>query len=115
VTGGETTRDVVDAFVVGNDIETGRGWSIAGGLNHFWTPTVRQSVFGSYARVEYGSQVAPGFDFTEWRVGSNVIWSPVSGLDIGVEVLYSNLDPRGPNFGDDNDTVEGRLRVQRDF
>jgi hypothetical protein len=72
-------------------------------------------VFGSYARVEYGSQVAPGFDFTEWRVGSNVIWSPVSGLDIGVEVLYSNLDPRGPNFGDDNDTVEGRLRVQRDF
>ncbi len=115
VTGGETTRDVVDAFVVGNDIETGRGWSIAGGLNHFWTPTVRQSVFGSYARVEYGSDVAPGFDFTEWRAGTNVIWSPVSGLDIGVEVLYSNLDPRGPNFGEDNDTVEGRLRIQRDF
>ena len=115
VTGGETERVVADAFIVGDDIKTGRGWSVAGGLNHYWTPTIRQSVFGSYARVEYGANVAPAFDFTEWRAGSNVIWSPVSGLDIGVEVLYSNLDPRGPDFGLDNDTIEGRLRVQRDF
>jgi hypothetical protein len=116
VTGGATTRDVVDAYIgPDGDIETGRGWSIAGGLNHYWTPTVRQSVFGSYARVEYGSGIPSLFDFTEWRAGSNVIWSPVSGLDIGVEVLYSNLDPRGPNLGLDNDTIEGRLRVQRDF
>jgi hypothetical protein len=116
VTAGSTTRDVVDAYIgADGDIETGRGWSIAGGLNHYWTPTIRQNVFGSYARVDYGSDVAPGFDFTEWRAGSNLIWSPVSGLDIGVEVLYSNLDPRGPSFGDDNDTIEGRLRVQRDF
>ena len=112
---GTTARDVVDAFIVDGDIETGRGWSVAGGLTHYWTPAIRQAVFGSYARVEYGSDVAPGFDFTEWRAGTNVIWSPVSGLDIGVEVLYSNLDPRGPNFGEDNDTIEGRLRVQRDF
>ena len=106
---------VADAYIVGDDIKTGRGWSVAGGLNHYWTPTIRQSVFGSYARVEYGANVAPAFDFTEWRAGSNVIWSPVSGLDIGVEVLYSNLDPRGPDLGLDNDTIEGRLRVQRDF
>ena len=96
VTGGETERVVADAFIVGDDIKTGRGSSVAGGLNHYWTPTIRQSVFGSYARVDYGANVAPAFDFTEWRAGSNVIWSPVSGLDIGVEVLYSNLDPRGP-------------------
>jgi hypothetical protein len=112
---GSTARGVVDAFIVDGDIETGRGWSIAGGLNHFWTPTVRQAVFGSYARVEYGSDVAPGFDFTEWRAGTNVIWSPVSGLDIGVEALYANVDPRGPSFGEDNDTWEGRVRIQRDF
>jgi hypothetical protein len=116
VTAGSTSRDVVDAYIGSDgDIETGRGWSVAAGLNHYWTPTVRQSVFGSYARVDYGSEVASGFDFTEWRAGSNLVWSPVSGLDIGVEVLYSNLDPRGPSFGEDNDTIEGRLRVQRDF
>jgi hypothetical protein len=126
VTAGVTTRDVVDGYIGTNgDINTGRGWSIAGGLNHYWTPTIRQSVFGSYARVEYSNNAvaafAPGFvsaslfDFSEWRAGTNLIWSPVSGLDIGVEVLYSNLDPRGPNAGQDSDTWEGRLRVQRDF
>ncbi|WP_114945041.1 porin [Microvirga calopogonii] len=126
VTAGATTRDVVDGYIGTNgDINTGRGWSIAGGLNHYWTPTVRQSVFGSYARVEYSNNgvaaFAPAFvsaslfDFSEWRVGTNLIWSPVSGLDIGVEVLYSNLDPRGPNGGQDSDSWEGRLRVQRDF
>jgi hypothetical protein len=43
-----------------------------------------------------------------------VIWSPVAGLDLGVEVLYSNLNPRGVSL-DDEDAWEGRLRVQRDF
>ncbi|KLK93659.1 hypothetical protein AA309_07325, partial [Microvirga vignae] len=78
-----------------------------------WTPEIRQSVFGSYASVEYGAGITDA-DFNEWRVGTNVIWSPVSGLDIGVEVLYSNVDL--DVAGTDNDDAwEGRLRVQRDF
>jgi hypothetical protein len=114
---GTASSTVADAYIgADGDIDTGRGWSIAGGINHYWTPTIRQSVFGSYARVEYSAN-APALanDFTEWRAGSNVIWSPVSGLDIGVEVLYSNLDPRGIVGNDDDDAWEGRLRVQRDF
>jgi hypothetical protein len=70
-------------------------------------------VFGSYARVEYGAD-AEVSDLNEWRIGSNVIWSPVSGLDIGVEALYSNLDPRGVLERSD-DAWEGRIRIQRDF
>jgi hypothetical protein len=114
---GRASSTVVDAYIgADGDIDTGRGWSIAGGINHYWTPTIRQNVFGSYARVEYSAN-APALanDFNEWRAGSNLIWSPVSGLDIGVEVLYSNLDPRGIVGNDDDDAWEGRLRVQRDF
>jgi hypothetical protein len=112
---GIASGTVLDAYLgPDGEIETGRGWSLAGGLNHYWTPTIRQSLFGSYARVEYGT-VAPSADFTEWRVGSNLIWSPVSGLDIGVEALYSNLNPRGIVGADDDDAWEGRLRIQRDF
>jgi len=114
VSAGTAAGTVLDAYIRANgDINTGAGWSVAGGLNHFWTPTIRQSVFGSYARVTYSTD-APVAEFAEWRVGSNLIWSPVSGLDIGVEALYSNLDPRGALLRGD-DTWEGRLRIQRDF
>ncbi|MGO4573907.1 porin [Microvirga sp. 2TAF3] len=124
---------LVDAFInpITGDIKRGHGWSIAGGFRHYWTPSIRQSVFGSYMRVEYGrgaSSVTPaGFvvgltDFNEWRLGSNIIWSPVSGLDLGLEVIYARVDPRGRVFipatglvfGQESG-VEGRLRVQRDF
>ncbi|WP_052954645.1 porin [Microvirga vignae] len=108
--GSEVDDAVIDAD---GDIDTTQGWSVAGGLRHYWTPEIRQSVFGSYASVEYGAGVT-GADFNEWRVGSNVIWSPVSGLDIGVEVLYANVDVDAPAV-DNDDRWEGRLRVQRDF
>ncbi len=70
-------------------------------------------------------------DFNEYRVGTNTIWTPVSGLIFGVEVLYTRVDPRGTRRGPDHglagdatgvfkptgsdDVWEGRLRVQRDF
>ncbi|MBB4039949.1 hypothetical protein GGR34_001596 [Microvirga flocculans] len=116
VAAGSSSALVYDAYIgADGDIKSGSGWSIAGGINHFWTPTIRQSVFGSYARVEYSAGApATAVDFNEWRVGSNLIWSPVSGLDIGVEALYSNLDPRSPLLRGD-DSWEGRLRIQRDF
>ncbi|MXQ09960.1 porin [Microvirga makkahensis] len=114
---GNTSRAVVDAYYdADGEIETGRGWQVAGGLRHYWTPEIRQNVFGSYARVNYGADVPEGFDFTEWRAGTNVIWSPVAGLDLGVELLYANVDPSGSGVATrSGDTWEGRLRVQRDF
>jgi len=116
---------IVDAVfdpATGN-VSTGRGWSLAGGLRHYWTPQIRQNVFGSYARFEYSAAAeALGLsDFNEWRVGTNVFWQPVAGLDFGVEVLYARIDPRGrvlvaPGVTVGSDSAwEGRLRVQRDF
>ncbi|MBF9232241.1 porin [Microvirga alba] len=132
ITDGSLSGNFVDGYVnpITGNIVRGRGWSVAGGLRHYWTPQIRQNVFGSYARVEYGagaSAITPaGFvtglnDFNEWRVGTNVFWQPVSGLDIGVEVLYARIDPRGRvalpgNVSAGSDSAwEGRLRVQRDF
>jgi hypothetical protein len=126
ITGGQSTGlntgsasgSTVDAYVnqFGN-LNTGRAWSVAGGLRHFWTPQIRQNVFGSYARFSY-SGTTPVADFNELRVGTNLIWQPVSGLDIGVEAIYVRLDPRGylstTSTRSDN-AWEGRVRVQRDF
>ncbi|WP_210485871.1 porin [Microvirga antarctica] len=124
---------LTDAYInsLSGDIKRGRGWSLAGGLRHYWTPTVRSNFFGSYMRINYsgGSDqiLASGTtvglpDFSEYRVGANIFWQPVSGLDLGVEVIYANIDPRGRlavtnsiNPISSSDSWEGRLRVQRDF
>jgi hypothetical protein len=113
-TAGRTGFPVVDAYLdVDGDIEKGRGWQVAGGLRHYWAPTLRSNIHGSYASVEYGGGTLLS-DFDEWRVGANTFWTPVAGLDIGVEVLYANIDVQGVNL-EDEDRWEGRLRIQRDF
>ena len=69
-------------------------------LKHYWTPTIRSGrVSASYSELEataVASSSAPlrlqQLDGPEGvhRIGSPTsIWSPVSGLDIGVEVLYA--------------------------
>src|SRR5215208_4763292 len=138
---GTLTTGVVDAVVnpFNGDLEKTDIWNIAGGFTHYWTPQFRSSVFGSYAQVEFGgngSVITPGGfaagfdDFSEWRVGANSFWTPVSGLNIGVEVLYaqSDFDNRvlervggaAPftstnRLTGDVGRIEGRIRVQRDF
>ena len=70
-------------------------------------------------------------DFNEYRIGTSTVWMPVTGLQLGVEVLYTKVDPRGrvavpltdaaggptglfkPTGS--GDIWEGRLRIQRDF
>lgn len=59
-------------------------------------------------------------DFKVWTVGSNVIWSPVSAFDIGLEVIYQKLDvdrfPAAPVFVKRSEDIwEARLRFQREF
>lgn len=135
---------VTDGFInARGNIETTEAFSVAGGFRHFWVPSVlRSNVFGSYLNFDFGNaasarRAAPlarsfaGYvDFDEFKVGGNLIWSPVSGLDIGVEVLYTNVQSDRPiivgrgvvgatparvRISSEEDTLEGRLRVQRDF
>jgi hypothetical protein len=141
-----------DAFVdpVTGDFKTNKAYGIAGGLNHNWTPTWQTNVFGSWMRFDApasGGLVVPVtaatlaagsagtvsglVDFNEYRIGANTIWTPVSGLQLGIEVLYTRVDPRGrvavpitiasgaatgafKSTGSE-DAWEGRLRIQRDF
>jgi hypothetical protein len=141
-----------DAFVdpFTGDFKTNRAYSIAGGLNHNWSPTWQTNVFGSWMRFDApggaryavpatATTVAAGtagtvtgiVDFDESRVGTNTIWTPVTGLQIGAEILYTRVDPRGRaavplttaageatgrfKATSSDDIWEARLRVQRDF
>jgi hypothetical protein len=140
---------VVNAF---GSQKQSTGFAIVAGLLHYWTPTVRQGIYGSYSALSYGNfasgtssapivgtvgTYAAGstINSSEMRIGSNLIWSPVAGLDIGVEVVYTRADPRGRIFSSKaaalgiaqnaansavyskgaDDAWSGRLRIQRDF
>jgi hypothetical protein len=141
-----------DAFVnpLTGDFKTNQAFGIAGGLNHNWTPTWQTNIFGSWMRFDapaIASYVVPTsaataaagtagtvngiVDFTEYRVGTSTVWQPVTGLLLGVEVLYTRVDPRGriavpisnaagvvPGLfkpTSSADIWESRLRIQRDF
>ena len=104
-------------------------WSALISYEHYWTPTIRQGVFGGVYHVEYSSAIrsAAGFSLGaacptcvgtvatatgalfnpfspyydggyQYNVGSNVIWSPVKDLDIGVEVMYLRNDMQHKQF-----------------
>ena len=105
-----------DAFVdpFTGQLKTNKAYGVAGGLNHVWNPAFQTNVFGSWMRFDapgVASFLVPAtpvtiaagtagtvtglVDFNEYRVGTNSIWTPVSGLIFGIEVLYTRVDPRG--------------------
>ncbi len=105
----------VDAF---GHLHLTKSWSVVGALLHYWTPEIRQAVFASYSKIDYDSILRTGFgpagvlpiptvngvtnfgnlyslalnqtlrDYNERLIGTNLTWSPVKNLDIGVEGLY---------------------------
>lgn len=114
-----------DGAIVNGDIKTTRGWNATAAFLHYWAPSVRQSFWGSYTDVSYKNAAKADYvelrNFDVWTVGSNLIWSPVSDFDIGVEVLYSKAEKKayaGEVFQrgfKSEDQIQARLRLQRDF
>ena len=97
-------------------------WTIAAALQHYWTPALRTSVFGSYIATDYNATATrimcsspvgpfrtfagatPNFltgevlgcnpDFNVFGIGSRTIWNPVPNLDIGVEIVYAKIETK---------------------
>ena len=127
---------VNDAFVLPNgSIGLSKATGAFAGFQHYWVPTVRSALFGSYLQITNpaaAQALTAGADNAKvWDVGFNTIWSPVKALDIGAEVVYTNLNLSGvpakqftvqPNSsastlpipGNSND-VRGRLRIAVTF
>lgn len=126
----------VAAFPVGNygingfgRVESNTGYTILAAMRHYWTPAIRSDFLVSYSALQTAA-VIPGslksYDPKELVASASLVWSPVSGLDIGVEVLYARTEfggrvPDAKSFAVNGRTIKsddswsGRLRVQRDF
>ncbi|MCO5092809.1 porin [Bosea sp. (in: a-proteobacteria)] len=106
------------------------GFNLVAAFRHFWTPQIRSDFIGSYAALKTndGVGVLKSIDPKELILGASLVWMPVAGLDIGVEVLYSRMeygarviDAKSAILGVNARTIKsddawaGRLRIQRDF
>lgn len=130
------------------NIELTKSWSAYGSFQHFWTPSLRTSVFGGVFGVDYSDAANAllcsttnagaaysnisgcNFDFKLWQVGARGIWSPVTNLDLSIDVLYMKLDqehntnatlpaagarPAGVYTMNDQDSWAVLFRAQRNF
>ncbi len=155
-----TRQRATDAYINRfGEVETAEAFSVSGKFLHYWMPNLRSNFFGGWQQIEYngnasllidpirapgGPAVAVGYvDSRLWEVGANLIWTPVKQLDIGLEVVYRDLEldhrvareinageyddggtfqaggnVRRREFGSTikrDDQLEARLRIQRDF
>ncbi|MGY2050218.1 porin [Methylobacterium sp. JK268] len=97
--------------------ELSTAWTVMGSYLHYWTPEWRSALFGSYGEITFpkgartnlalfnfnglGNPVTSPAAFaysgvlrdnSEFIIGTNIIWSPVQDLDIGIEGLYTQVN-----------------------
>jgi Porin subfamily len=93
-----------------------QSWSLVGGIEHYWAPTISTALFGSYG--DYNPNGTDN-DVRAYGVGANVKWTPVKGLLVAGEGVYqkdSDFKPFAANVtARQSDIWHARLRVQRDF
>jgi hypothetical protein len=95
-----------------NQVELTTGWSAIAAFEHFWTPALRTSVYGSYINIShnanaatlicasaFGTTPAAGCnpDWSAWTLGSRTQWEPIRGLIMGVDVIYQRLESARPD------------------
>jgi hypothetical protein len=57
-------------------------------------------------------------NWSYWQVGSRTVWTPVTNLDLSVEVMYNKLNTAfatGTAVYADKSWYSGIFRVQRNF
>ncbi|MEJ1159619.1 porin [Prosthecomicrobium sp. N25] len=109
-----------DLFVGQDYIQFGPGlrrqdlstaWSIASGFTHNWNAKWSTGLTASYADVDHRARF---WDYSQFDIGANLVWAPVSGLTIGAEVEYKDVDFDLAGRRD-RDALVGLLRIQRNF
>src|SRR5690606_33032673 len=103
--GGDVTFGWAPDAVIGlnGELELIESWGLMALVEHYWTPALRTSVFGTYSEVNWNGAATAAFcasgagvvgpstivgtcnpDFQIWQVGTKTVWNPVANLDIGV-------------------------------
>ena len=87
---------IADAIWTGTRYSRETGWLASGQFRHFWVPGLRSAAYAGYVSVTAPPNNLNAYDVNVRQVGLNTIWSPMSYLDLGIEVLYSSVDGAVP-------------------
>jgi len=88
---GNTNADILDFTTAGGQVQLVSGFSAYGKFTHYFTPTLAGALFAGYvstsAPAAYTAKV-----FQNLTLGTNVVYTPVKGLDLGVEGYWQSLN-----------------------
>jgi hypothetical protein len=80
--------------------ELTKAWSAYGAYRHYWTPMLRTGFAVGYTdidqpgNVNLGNGALGGYGISDvklWQGFVSTIWSPVAGLDLSLDVVYSKV------------------------
>ena len=70
------------------------------GWQHYWTGCLRSNLFHGFARVSNSAGQSPDAFYQSEYVSGNVIWSPITDLDLGWEALWGNRQDKNRAYGE---------------
>jgi hypothetical protein len=96
------------------NIELTTGWSMFASYEHFWTPSLRTSVYGTYVNIKHNdiataaicansASTSSAFrtgcnpDWSSWAVGTRSQWNVTKDLYVGLDVIYMKLNTAEAN------------------
>ncbi len=110
-------------------VELTTTWAVNAAFTHFWNPAWKSTLWGSYRAVSYNTQAnnmictqgffgvnagtaavaIPGcdMDWAAWGAGLRTEWAISSSFQIGLEVLYANLETAQTGTGGVNAVALG--------
>jgi hypothetical protein len=78
----------------GGSLQLTKAWSVNGRYRHYWTPMLRTVFAAGYTDVNVPSNAATnGYpDFNLWQGVVSTIWSPSSGFDLSLDIMYTDIE-----------------------
>jgi len=108
-----------DAYAVAPfNTELTEAWAVSGGVTIEAGQDVDFIVDAYYADLDHAGAIAT-WDYNQWAIAGTLQWTGISGLVIGADLGYVDVNPDlgavGINNGVDYSSWQGRIRFQRSF
>jgi hypothetical protein len=98
-------------------VELTEAWSVYAGYRHYWTPMLRSGFYAGWLNIEEDANgVGSQGELDVLQAGISTIWSPVAGLDLSLDLVYSDLETTSvAGVSTSNDIWTAWTRLRRNF